>query len=435
MIELIELTVFASCLLVSGLFSSIETALGSMSKMRIEKLFNEEEPTYQRLQIWQENPNRYLTTLLFAKTFLQIIAAVVAVDLTVRWLDQSAFIANTPLIALSIAALATTLILWLFSETLPKAIGKENALAISIASVGPINVLNKLANPLIQVVLFTANLFMRPFTRSKIDALPLYMEDDVQSLIDMGEKEGVFEEEEREMIHSIIDFGETQVKEIMTPRIDLQTIPIDLDPETARQEAISLGRSRIPVYEEDLDHIAGILYAKDLLKLYNGHQANFQLSDLLRTPLFVSKDKYVSELLDTFKKEKTHMAIVVDEYGLTAGVVTIEDVLEEIVGDIQDEFDQEASEYELHEDGSIIADAKIDLDILAEVMDFRFPEHDVETLGGFLSTLLGRVPKVDEEIDYQSLRFLILDADERRVKRVKIKNTAPQPQQEEISIG
>ncbi|HQH71334.1 MAG TPA: hemolysin family protein, partial [bacterium] len=215
-------------------------------------------------------------------------------------------------------------------------------------------------------------------------------------------------------------------KEIMTPRVDVQAIPADVTLEEARDEAIHQGHSRIPVYENNIDRIVGILYVKDLLRVMNDTHP-FNLREILRPALFVPKTKRVSDLLETFKKKKNHIAMVVDEYGLTAGLVTIEDVLEEIVGDIQDEYDQEPPEYEIQPDGTYIADAKINLDILSEVLGIDFPEEDVETLGGFLSSQQGDVPRVGEEIEFKGHRFTVLDSNELRINRVKIARIEPEP--------
>jgi magnesium and cobalt transporter len=178
------------------------------------------------------------------------------------------------------------------------------------------------------------------------------------------------------------------------------------------------------------EEIVGILYVKDLLGVDTNGNTTFNVESILRPPLFIPKTKKVSDLLQTFKLQKTHIAIVVDEYGLTAGLVTIEDILEEIVGDIQDEYDVEEPGYEVQEDGSIIADAKVDLDILIEVVNIEFPEKDVETLGGFISTLMGTVPKVDETIEYENYKFTILDSDERKINKVYIE---PLPRDQEAN--
>lgn len=419
MIEIVQAIIFAVCLMISACFSGSETALTSMSKLRVKRLFSEDDPTYKRLESWLQEPNRYLATILVGNNFVNVLASVVAADLCQRLVSRLPGVDQGLALGSAIAVGVTTMLLLIFGEIVPKTFCKEHAVAISQRVIGPLDLMWTIMKPVIIIFVVISNAFIRLMGGSKIKEVPLLTEDDVRALIEMGEKEGVLEQEEREMIHSIIDFGDTQVKEIMTPRVDMQAFPVDLDLESARKEAVAFGHSRIPVYEDELDHIVGVLYVKDLLKIMNGDGPQ-SLRELIRPPLFAPKTKKVSELLDAFKIEKIHMAIVVDEYGLTAGLVTIEDVLEEIVGDIQDEYDQELPEYEIRKDGTIIADAKIDLDILADVLKVEFPEEDVETLGGFISTLMGRVPEVGEETEFQFLRFIVMDSDERRIKRVQI---------------
>lgn len=423
MSEIIESAIFIVCLVFSACFSGSETALTSMTKLRVKRLFNEDDPSYHRLEGWLHEPNRYLATILVGNNFINILASVLAAKLSEQILSKYYNFDNASAWSAAIAVGVTTSAFLIFGEIVPKTYCKEHAVRISQIVVGPLDLIWKFLHPIISVFLFISNFINRLLGTPRVKELPLLTEDDVRQLIEMSEKEGVLEQDEREMIHSIIDFGDTLVKDIMTPRVDFHAIPLDLDPTAVRDEAVCLGRSRIPVYVEDLDHIAGILYAKDLLKFDSGQ--GVPLKDIVRPTLFVPKTKKVNELLDTFKQEKNHMAMVVDEYGLTAGLVTIEDVLEEIVGDIQDEYDTETPDYETQEDGTVIADAKIDLDDLTEVFDVEFPEENVETLGGFVSTLLGRVPEIGEEAEFSNLKFKVLDSDERRVKKIEITKIDP----------
>lgn len=400
-----------------------------MSKIRIKRLFSEDDPSYHKLEKWLHEPNRFLATILVGNNFINILASVVAANLSERILAKYFNFTNAAAYGGAIAVGVTTAVFLIFGEIVPKTYSKEHAVRISQFVIGPLDAMWTFLKPLIWVFLTISNGINRILGAPRVKEMPLLTEDDVRMLIEMSEKEGVLEQDEREMIHSIIDFGDTLVKDIMTPRVDFQAVPEDLDMKDVREEAINIGRSRIPVYEQDLDHIVGILYVKDLLRFENGGSA--ALRDIIRPPLFVPKTKKVNELLDTFKKEKTHLAIVVDEYGLTAGLVTIEDVLEEIVGDIQDEYDMELPDYEIQQDGTILADAKIDLDELTEVLDVEFPEENVETLGGFVSTLLGAVPEVGEEAVFHNLHFTVIDSDERRIKRVKIVKKSPEEVLEE----
>lgn len=423
MLILIETAAFAICLTISAYFSAAETALTSMSKLRIKRLFGENEESYHKLEVWLNEPNRFLATILVGNNFVNTLSAVLAAHicdyLLVEWFN----ITNPFAIGSAVAVGFTTFMLLVFGEIIPKTYSKEHAVMISLRVIGPLDKIYRLLSPLIGLFVFIANLFIRLTGAPKIKEVPLLTEDDVRTLIELGEKEGVLEEEEREMIHSIIDFGDTLVREIMTPRVDFHVIPASLTYDEVRKEAVSSGHSRIPVYEEDPDEIIGILYVKDLLKEEN-ESPNFDLRKMLRPVLFVPKSKKVIDLLDTFRHAKTHIAVVVDEYGVTAGLVTIEDVLEEIVGDIQDEYDMEPPEYENQPDGSILADAKINLNLLTEILDLQFPEDDAESLGGFMIGVLGDVPPAGTKVEYKEYVFTVLESDERRIQRVKIERAS-----------
>jgi len=418
--------IFLGCLVMSAIFSSAETALTSMSKIRVKRLFVEGEDQYKKLEPWLKDPNRFLVTILVGNNFVNILASVIAANICERVLLDYFQFTSAQALGSALAVAVTTFVLLVFGEIVPKTYSREHASRISLLAVGPLEWLYRLLRPFIGMFLFLSSSIIRLLGGQAIKEVPLLTEEDIRTLIEVSEKEGVLEEEEREMIHSIIEFGDTLVKEIMTPRVDVQAIPADVTLEEARDEAIHQGHSRIPVYENNIDRIVGILYVKDLLRVMNDTHP-FNLREILRPALFVPKTKRVSDLLETFKKKKNHIAMVVDEYGLTAGLVTIEDVLEEIVGDIQDEYDQEPPEYEIQPDGTYIADAKINLDILSEVLGIDFPEEDVETLGGFLSSQQGDVPRVGEEIEFKGHRFTVLDSNELRINRVKIARIEPEP--------
>ncbi len=429
-ILIIQVIVFAICLVLSAFFSGSETALTSMSKIRIKRLWKEGEDSYSKLESWLHEPNRYLVTILVGNNFVNILASVIAANLCENILRLWFEVTHAVAYGSALAVGTTTFLLLVFGEIVPKTYCKEHAPQISLLVIRVLDYLYRILRPLIAIFVFLSNTIIWLFGGAKIREVPLITEDDIRVLIEMSEREGVLEEEEREMMHSIIDFGDLHVKEIMTPRVDFQAIRLNLSYDDARREAISKGHSRIPVYEYDMDRIVGILYVKDLLRVDNPEK--FHLRDILRPPLFVPKSGKVNELLETFKQEKNHMAIVVDEYGLTAGLVTIEDILEEIVGDIQDEYDEELPEYEENEDGTIVADAKMNLDHLADLLNVAFPEEDVETLGGFVCAIYGNLPKTGEEVEYNGLHFKVLDADERRIKRVKVTRV---PRDEENESG
>lgn len=259
-------------------------------------------------------------------------------------------------------------------------------------------------------------------------------EETIKSIIDAGEKDGVFLNNEGEMLQSIVELSETIVREVMTPRIDLESIEISNSIDDFVQKVVETGYSKIPVYKDRVDEIVGILYAKDVLKYWGDDDSDVTLDALKRPATFVPESKRISFLMQEFQKEKKHLAIVVDEFGGVAGLVTIEDLLEEIVGEIQDEYDQEEAEIRQTKDDSWEVAAKIDLDELTEEIDVEFPEDNYETLGGFMFHLFGRVPVPGESQKYQNVNFTIVNADERRIEVVRIDRLKPENYQDEEKV-
>lgn len=251
------------------------------------------------------------------------------------------------------------------------------------------------------------------------------VEESIRSIIDAGEKDGVFLSDEGDMLQSIIYLSETIVREVMTPRIDLQAIEIHSTIDDLVQKVVDTGYSKIPVYNEKVDNVVGVLYAKDVLPYWkkNGHQVT--LEELKRDVSFVPETKKISILLREFQHEKKHLAIVVDEFGGVAGLVTIEDLLEEIVGEIHDEYDEEEESIKVLSDSSWEVAARINLDELSEVLDIEFPEDNYETLGGFLFHLFERIPVSGETHTYKNLVFEIIKANERKIETVLITKEQP----------
>jgi len=426
-ILILEMVVFIVCLFVSGVLSGSETALTSMSKLRVKRLFKEEGKAYQKLELWLQEPNRFLVTILIGNNFVNILASVLAAHMCERYL-ASLNIPNAIAFGSALAVAVTTLLLLVFGEILPKTFCKEHAVRVSLAVIGPLDTVSKMIRPVTAVFIFMSNTVLRIFGGKKIKEIPFLTEEDIKTLIEVSGREGVLEPHETEMIANIIEFDERPVKEIMTPRIDFKALPLHMSLQDVMKEVVQCGHSRMPVFENDLDHIKGILYAKDLLKI-DIHDQSIQLNQLIRPAIYIPNTKKMDEALIMFRSKKTHLAVVVDEYGTTDGLVTIEDLLEEIVGDIQDEFDTEESEYEIKEDGQVIADAKINLDELAQIVDTKLETEEVETLGGFISQLIGSVPKAGEKVLYENLEFTVLDADEKRIRKVQIKiNKIPKGQ-------
>ncbi len=251
------------------------------------------------------------------------------------------------------------------------------------------------------------------------------LEREIQDLVEQGEAQGLIGHGEGQMIDAVLEMGETTAGQIMSPRTELAAVPVDVDMDRMIQLIVDSGHSRIPVFSEDPDHIMGVVHAKDLLPFCACSQRQASLAQIARPPMFVPYSMPINQLLSAFKRGRTHLAIVVDEYGGTAGVVTMEDVLEEIVGDIADEHDQEEPLIVEQADGALLADARVDVEELSERLGAELPdelpEGRYESLGGLITTLLGRVPVTGEQVMVGPVEMVVKSADERRVVKVLVR--------------
>jgi len=245
-------------------------------------------------------------------------------------------------------------------------------------------------------------------------------ERELQELIEESEETGIINEEEGEMLSSIFEFGETIVREVMVPRTDMVACPIDAPLTEILDTVIRSGHSRIPVFEGTIDSIIGVIYAKDLLRYWGRPLEQVPLRKLLRKPYFIPETKLIEELLREFRHSRVHLAIVIDEYGGTSGLITIEDLLEEIVGDIQDEYDREEEWLEVMEDGSLLVDGRLNLEELEEHFDVELPREKYDTVAGFLSHLIGTIPGSGEEATSHRLVFRVVSSDERKIGKVLV---------------
>ncbi len=252
-------------------------------------------------------------------------------------------------------------------------------------------------------------------------------EQDIIDFIEASEEEGLVNEEESEMIRSIFSLGTTIVREVMVTRSEIACVSVESTVRELLDTIIACGHSRIPVYEDSIDNIIGLLYAKDLLKLWGTDVKSLSVREIMRTPYFIPESKNLEQLLQEFKRKRIHLAIVIDEYGGTSGLITIEDLLEQIVGDIQDEYDREESLLTVNPDGSITADGRLPVEELEEHFDIQIERDNFDSVGGLAFHLTGKIPAIGDAIEGAGLYLKILDADLRRVKKVGIRmsNIAP----------
>ena len=244
--------------------------------------------------------------------------------------------------------------------------------------------------------------------------------EEIHDFIEATEEEGLVNEDESEMIRSIFSLGTTVVREIMIPRTDMACVSVEANIREVLATIIGCGHSRIPVYEHSIDNIIGLLYAKDLLKCWGVQEDLVQVRTTMRTPYFIPETKNLEQLLQEFKRKRVHLAIVIDEYGGTSGLITIEDLLEEIVGDIQDEYDREEVLFTVESDGSITADARMQVEELEEHFAIQIERDKFDSVGGLIFHLTGKIPTTGDIIEGDGLQLTIIDADERKIKRVRI---------------
>jgi len=261
-----------------------------------------------------------------------------------------------------------------------------------------------------------ANLFRWLKSKMGLERTPL----EIQQVLDESEERGLIDEDEGEMIEGIVELKQTFAREIMIPRINIVAAPRNSTREEILNTVIESGHSRIPVYEENLDHIVGILYAKDLLPLWLNGGHEFSIQEILREPYFVPETKRINDLLNELRNKKSHLAVIVDEYGGTAGIVTIEDIIEEIIGEIRDEHDVEEEPFVVQEDGAVLVDAKVNVYDFEERFKVTLPKEGYDTLGGFIIHLLGKVPKKGEQIHYEGLTMRIHAGDQKRITRILV---------------
>jgi CBS domain containing-hemolysin-like protein len=334
-----------------------------------------------------------------------------------------------------VETLLLSLVVLIFCEITPKTAAVQNPLRWARVLVDPVRGAAWLLRPIIWTLSRITNSLVHLLGGQAVRHGPFVTEEELRLLVTVGEEEGVLEEAETDMIHSIFEFADTPVREVMIPRIDIVALASDLTVEQAVDQALEGGFSRIPVYEATLDNIVGVLYTKDMLKqMREGHDAQ-PIRNLVRPAYFVPETKKLDDLWREIRQKRVHMMMVIDEYGSVSGLVTIEDLMEEIVGDIQDEYDHEEMLYEQVNDHEYIFSARISIDDFNELMETKLENEEYDTLGGFLYAQLDKIPVAGDTITFGHHRFTILTTRGRRIVKVQVEKLPnldlPQPTQQE----
>ncbi len=407
------------CFIFSGFFSGSEVALFSLDKKKIKSTFLNSALVQEYLQNLLENPRRLLVTILIGNTVVNVAASIIAVSLALDIAQSFGFSQN---VVLTIQIILLTILILLFGEVTPKIWASKNPAAFSKVVAIPIHWVSVIIYPVSETITEFIRLLV---SKIRIDKKKSAINpDEIKELATIGLEKGTIEDEEHELIHSIVGFKTLSVSEIMTPRVDMIAISTDSNFSEVINEITRTGRSRIPLYKEDLDDIVGVIYAKDLLPYFKNVELrkNLSLEKIARKPMFVPKTKMIDSLMHDFQDKKMHIAIVVDEYGGTAGLVSLEDIIEEIIGEIRDEYDKEENPVTKIDENNYLVLGRISIDEIKETLEINIntEEAEYDTVAGLVLNFAGQIPKEGYSFDFENHRFTVKEVLNKRIKKVQI---------------
>jgi putative hemolysin len=411
-----QLIIVLVCLVLSGFASAAETSLTGVRRSRILQLAEENSNSRARVVAGLLGaPQRFLTTILVLNSVCVIVASSLATELCLRYIPP-----HPPWLPGVVSSVAMSLIVLICAEITPKLLAIQNTERAALRLGPVVNVFAIFLKPVIAILTWITGGLARLFGSQTTRLDQHYTEEELRMLVEVGEQQGVLEEEETAMIHGVFEFGDTLVREVMRPRIDVAAVAADAPFQDVIDVAMSAGHSRIPMFEESIDNIVGVLYVKDLLRFLLPDHQPINLRTLARPPFFVPESRKVTQVFHDMRTTKVHMAIVLDEYGGTAGVVTIEDLLEEIVGDIQDEYDTEQPDVEPAGEGVYLVDGSVSMGTIDELMEVDMESDAYDTIGGLVYSQLGAEPAEGESTVVGPLRVTVVEMDGRRVRRVRV---------------
>ena len=412
---------------VNAFFAASEMAFISLNDNKIEKQAKEGNKKAKQIAKMLETPSKFLSTIQIGITLAGFLSSAFASD---TFADMMAPALNNlvPIgigVWKSISIILITMILSfitiIFGELVPKRLAMKHYEKIAFGSIGIIRGISIVTSPFVKLLTITTNAISKLFGVSENEE-EIVTEEEIKMMVDQGEENGTIEEEEKELINNVFEFNDITVSEIMTHRTDIFAVDIDMNQEELLNEIIKdeCRHSRIPVYDETIDEIKGVLYVKDIIK--NMNKKTFKIKNIMKEAYFVSQNKLINELFKELQRNKKHIAIIVDEYGGTAGIITMEDILEEIVGDIYDEYDEIEEEYEKIDDKTYIISGSMPIYDVNKLLESHIPEGYYDTLSGYLQEELGRIPEEEENptIETEELTFKIEEYEDKRILKVKV---------------
>jgi CBS domain containing-hemolysin-like protein len=412
---IINLILIFICLVAIAVLSSAESSIIAVNKFKLRHLIDTGNKRALALQRILNQHDKLFSAVILSGNLFTVLATALGTALAIRYLGREGGVVA--------ATIAMTFLTVVFGELTPKTFAVTHAERVSLLVAKPLELFIRLISPLVWVFNYSANSMLRLFGVKERPPSPFVTEEEIKAMIKIGEEEGTIEEEEKRMLHRVFEFGDTEVAEAMVPRTEISAIAEDAAVEDAMKLVNEKGFSRYPVIKDNIDNIIGVLYIKDILMRMAEGEVNGQaVTNFMREAYYIPENKMVSELLDDMRKKKLHIAVVVDEHGGTAGLVTLEDIMEEIVGGLQDEFEEIEAEkdIEIIDERTFIVSGPTGLDEVNELIGTEIEGEEFHTIGGFVFGLFGRLPKIGEQVRFHNLRFLILEMEERKVSKIKI---------------
>jgi putative hemolysin len=419
-------------ILLNGFFAAAEISLISLRKSRVRHLVKSGNTRARRIQKLQEEPERFLATIQVGVTLIGTLAATFGGVIAIEHIKP--YFASLPVeffkrtsepLAVGIVVSVVTYLTLVFGELVPKSLAIRYAEKIAFSTSTSVDVLSRTFRWVLRMLTSSSNFIIGLFVSSDDREPSLVSEDEVKYLIREGRKTGVFEPSEEDLIHSVFRFTDTVVKEVMVPRTEIVALEAGSDVDTILRTMNEKGFSRLPVYSETIDNVIGVLYLKDILALHM-EKRSFKLDQVIRKPYIVPPNKNVSVLLKEMREKRIHLALVGDEYGGTDGLVTMEDLIEEIVGDIQDEQEKVLREIDEIAANRYLVDGKTNIEKVNERLEVKLPEDEFETIGGFVLGLFGRLPAEGDQVRYQNMLFTVLRLRKNRISRIRVLKYAPE---------
>ena len=422
----VDLLIVAVLIFVNAFFAASEIAIISLNDNMVRRRAEDGDKKAIKIHRLINEPSRFLATIQVGVTLAGFLSSAFAAEKFSDRLNQLIGI-NSPLIS-TLSVVLVTIILSFFSlvlgELVPKRLAQNNPEKLANAVVGVITTVGVIMTPFVRLLTLSTNLVLRLLRIDPNQTDRNVTEEEIRMMVDVGHELGSIHEEEKEMIENIFDFNDTVVKECMTHRTDIISLDVDSTFEDVLEAALNEQYTRIPVFEDNIDNIIGILHIKDLLKITaKGPQDVFSLRNIIRPPYLVPATKNTDEVFREMQRDRIQMAIVIDEYGGTAGIVTIEDLLEEIVGNMQDEYDEEEIAIVQIDETTYHVDGRTPLDEVSEAIGVELPSDGFDTLAGLVINLIGKIPDENEHLSasYRNLLFKVLSMDDKRVAKVEIK--------------